>query len=131
MYKEILKYNQLKLLNLFNQDKFSSRSGFGDRKYWAWKTIDFPNATFQSGVNALAISIKLNIAIDKDLYLEIIDSAIRIIPSLTNSNNSLNEAFPNESSYCVTALVVYDSLYCIDLLKDEMGRNKVRVFSNY
>ena len=128
MYRNILKYNQLRLLNLFNLDKLSSKIGNGDRKFWAWKTIDFPNATFQSGVNALAVSIKLNIAIDKDLYLEIIDYAIKAIPSLTNKNHSLNEAFPNESSYCVTALVIYDTLYCIDLLKDEMGKNKVEEY---
>jgi hypothetical protein len=128
MYRNILKYNQLKLLNLFNLDKLSSKIGIGDRKFWAWKTIDFPNATFQSGVNALAVSIKLNIAIDKDLYLEIIDHAIKAIPNLTNKNDSLNEAFPNENSYCVTALVAYDTLYCIDLLKNDLGKEKVEEY---
>lgn len=128
MYKDILKYNQLKLINIFNLDKLSSKIGIGDRKYWAWKTVDFPNATFQSGVNALAVSIKLNIAIDKDFYLKIIDHAIKAIPNIANKNYSLNEAFPNESSYCITALVAYDTLYCIDLLKDEMGEEKIKVY---
>ena len=53
MYRNILKYNQLRLLNLFNLDKLSSKIGNGDRKFWAWKTIDFPNTTFQSGVNEI------------------------------------------------------------------------------
>ena len=65
MYTEILKYNQLKILNLFNLDNLSVKKGLGDRKFWAWKTIDFANATFQSAVNTLAVSIKLNIALDK------------------------------------------------------------------
>ena len=49
-YKDILKSNQKRLLNLFNLDTFSSTIGFGDRKYWAWKTIDFPNFPKNAGL---------------------------------------------------------------------------------
>ena len=127
-YKDILKSNQKRLLNLFNLDTFSSTIGFGDRKYWAWKTIDFPNATFQSGVKSLAISVKLDIALDKNLYLEIIDKVIFAIPNIRNKNKSFNEAFPNENSYCVTALVIYDILFCIDLLKDHINQHKIEKY---
>tara|TARA_B110000238_G_C16135577_1_gene443467 strand:+ start:490 stop:2049 length:1560 start_codon:yes stop_codon:yes gene_type:complete len=124
IFKEILKYNQGRLLNLYNQDTLSSKVGFGDRKYWAWKTIDFPNATFQSGVNALAISLSLGIAHDRELYFKIIDQVINAIPEVSNKNNSLNEAFPNENSYCVTALIAFDVLFAIDLLRNELSTEK-------
>jgi hypothetical protein len=128
IFKEILKYNQGRLLNLYNQDTLSSKVGFGDRKYWAWKTIDFPNATFQSGVNALAVSISLGIAHDRALYFKIIDQIIRAIPRVSNKNHSLNEAFPNENSYCVTALVAFDVLFAIDLLKNQLSTEKKEAY---
>jgi len=127
-FKEILKLNQSRLLNLYNLDEFSSTLGIGDRKYWAWKTIDFPNATFQSGINALGISIKLGISDDDKLYFEIIDKIIRAIPGISNRNNSLNESFPGENSYCVTALIAYDVLFTIDLLKDKLGNEKKKSY---
>lgn len=114
VFKKILIHNQGRLLNLYNIDELSGTLGIGDRKYWAWKTIDFPNATFQSGLNCLAVSIKLGIAYNKDLYLDIFDKVILAIPKVSNKNNSLNEAFPNENSYCVTALIAFDALYAIN-----------------
>lgn len=123
-YNETLSFNQGRLVNLYNLDPTSLTYGVGDRKYWAWKTIDFPNSTFQSGVTSLAISILNNICWDKEFYLNIIDSIINATELTSNKNYSLNESFPNENSYCVTALVAFDILFTIDLLKDILAPNK-------
>ena len=40
---------------------------------------------------------------------------------LTRADGSLEEAFPNEGSYCVTALVAFDSLITIDLISNRMS----------
>ena len=46
-----------------------------------------------------------------------IHSLIRAIPSITASNGSLNEILPFESSYCVTALVLFDALRALDTIE--------------
>ena len=40
---------------------------------------------------------------------------------LTRKDGSLEEAFPNEGSYCVTALVAFDLLVTIDLLAEKIS----------
>ena len=57
---------------------------------------------------------------------------------LTRKNGSLEEAFPNEGSYCVTALVAFDFLVTIDLLSDRITDSKrdefieiIRPFINF
>ena len=128
IYTHVLKENQLRLLNLYNFDSVSSTKGYGDRKFWAWKTIDFPNATFQGGVHALAISIKLNIAIDNAFYLKLIDSVIKATKELTYANGSVEEAYPRENSFCVTALVAFDILSAIDILNSEFSESQISTY---
>ena len=124
IFNEVLFYNQSRLINLYNLDPISETYGVGDRKFWAWKTIDFPNSTFQSGVTSLAISILKRNCNDLDFYLKLIDGIVHAIGKTSNKNFSLNESFPNENSYCVTALVAFDVLFSIDLLNDVLTPKK-------
>ena len=119
IYKDILKSNLGKLLNLYDMDSSSPTLGYGDRSYWGWKTSDFANATMQGGVHSLAIALKLNLCEDKDLITRTIDQAIRAIPSIQDNKGGLQEAYPLEHSFCVTALVAYDVLSAIQLLELE------------
>lgn len=112
-YKNILKANLPRLFSLYNLDPLSSTYGFGDRLYWGWKISDFVNGTFQGGVHALAIALKLGLIEKKEFGLKAIDSAIRAIVKIRARNGSLVEAFPNENSFCVTALVAFDVLSAI------------------
>ena len=43
-----------RLLSEINRDPATPTCGCFDRRYWAWKTIDFPEATFQRNLAALA-----------------------------------------------------------------------------
>ena len=124
IFNEVLSYNQSRLINLYNLDPISETYGIGDRKFWAWKTIDFPNSTFQSGVTSLAISILKGNSYDLEFYLKLIDGIVHAIGKTSNKNFSLNESFPNENSYCVTALVAFDVLFSIDILKDVLTPKK-------
>ena len=112
-YKKVLQDNLPKLFNLYNLDPCSSTYGYGDRLYWGWKVSDFVNATMQGGVHALAIAIKLDLIGNTGFALEIIDSAIRAIARIRSKKGSLQEAYPNEHSFCVTALVAFDVLSAI------------------
>jgi hypothetical protein len=95
----------------------------GDRYRWAWKLIDFGNGTFQGAAHGLARLLKHNLlpkhfsprAIERR-----IDALFRGADSLRYPNGSFEEAFPFESSFCVTALVAYDLLTAIEILKPNL-----------
>lgn len=114
IYKDILIQNSARLLNLYDQDPGSVTLGFGDRSFWGWKVSDFPNATMQGGVHALSIGLELGIHEQEEFVLQTIDRAIRAIPKISSAKGSLQEAYPQEHSFCVTALVAYDALSAIE-----------------
>ncbi|TXC81530.1 hypothetical protein [Luteibaculum oceani] len=103
----------------------SEKYGYADRQYWAWKTIDFPNGTYQGMAHSLAISAKLGL-INKNDALFLIDALICAIPKIRHNNGSVEEAFPEEHSFCVTALVAFDILSAIYRLKAELGEGKTK-----
>lgn len=74
---------------------------------------DFANGTMQGGVHTLSIAMKLGLVGNKEFALEVIDSAIKAISRIRAKNGSLIEAYPNEHSFCVTALVAFDVLSAI------------------
>lgn len=118
IYKEILRQNIPRLLNLYNFDKFASTYGIGDRSYWGWKTSDFPNGTMQGGLHALAIALKLGLIQLSSFSRDVIDGVIHAIAKIHSKKNGLAEAYPNENSYCVTALVAFDALAAVYYLEN-------------
>lgn len=112
-----------RILSLFDNDKTSNSYGVGDRYYWAWGLIDFGNATFQGASNGMALLMKNNLwpyNTKKNIFIDRIDSMFRGCKFLTRNNGSLEEAFPNEGSYCVTSLVAYNLLVTYNLLYDDI-----------
>ena len=55
----------------------------------------------------------------KNSFITRIQSIFAGTKSITRKDGSLEEAFPNEGSYCVTALVAFDFLVTLDLLKKD------------
>lgn len=119
MYRQTLENNCNRLLNLYNLDPGAQYRGLGDRIYWAWKTVDFANATMQGGVHALAAMSRLGL-LDPAWSQELIDDIIRATPKVIRSNGSVEEAYPQENSFCVTALVAFDILCAVDLLSERL-----------
>lgn len=92
----------------------------GDRYHWAWGLIDFGNGTFQGAANGLVRLWQVGIwpyKTDSTLFLNRIDTMFMAAGQLTRRDGSLEEAFPSEGSYCVTALVAFDLLCALDLLQ--------------
>lgn len=127
-YAEILKANIAKLLSLYDVNPISSTYGYGDRLYWGWKLSDYANGTFQGGVHALAVAYKLNLIPERDFLFKLIDSAILAIEKIRDKNGSLVESYPQEHSFCVTALVAFDILSCIKYLKEDLPEEKKRKY---
>ena len=44
---------------------------------------------------------------------------------IIKANGSFEEAFPNEGSFCVTALVAHDLLSAADLMKDFVSNSEI------
>ena len=110
-----------RVLSLIETDETSLTYGMGDRYHWAWGLIDFGNGTFQglaNGFSRLWISGLWPYSTSTEKFIEKINALFRGAKNLTRKDGSLEEAFPNEGSYCVTALVAYDLLVTIDLLHD-------------
>ena len=121
-YLKEIRANLPRLLSLFDNDRTSFSYGIGDRYHWAWGLIDFGNGTFQGAAHGLARlwSAGLWPYPTTSLFLERIDSIIQAASKLTRWDGSLEEAFPYEGSYCVTALVAFDLLCAVDLLDEEI-----------
>lgn len=130
MYKEILERNIPLLLNLYNLDPSSSTKGVGDRLYWGWKVRDFINGTLQGGIHALSIAYSLGIIKNKGFLLDVLDKAILAIPGFRNKNGSVEEAYPREQSFCVTALVAFDILSALNLMQNEISKEKTGQYLN-
>lgn len=109
-----------RVLASFDADPLSPSYGLGDRLYWAWKLIDYANATPQSAVHGLALlaaSARLPPGASKRSVVARIDNAIQATARITDRDGSLVEAFPNEKSFCVTALIAYDILCAAEFLQ--------------
>lgn len=132
IYENILKQNISRILSLFNLDKLSNTYGYADRSFWGWKNKDFVNGTLQGATHSLAIALKLNLfnKTQEHLVLEIIDSSFVAIDSIKKENGSLVESYPNENSFCVTALVAFDLLSTIYYLNDVLTSKKKDYYLN-
>lgn len=102
-----------RVLALPDRDPLSPTRGYGDRQFWAWKLIDFPNGTLQGAVNGLsallaadAFAPHVRRAGIEALIVEMQAASLRMM----RRDGSFEEALPYEQSYCVTALVAYDHL---------------------
>ena len=127
IYIESLHRNLPRLLSSFNMDTLSPYAGVGDRLYWGWKIIDFPNGTFQAAVHGLAILTYLNrlpFGITQNSMLKKIDYIVRGIEKIISKNGSLDEALPNESSFCVSALVASDVLAAREILTKYLSKKQ-------
>lgn len=122
-YLEEIRVNLPRLLALFDSDRTSVSYGMGDRYHWAWGLIDFGNGTFQGAAHGLARLWTAGLwpyPTSAPAFLARIDAMIQAASRLTRRDGSLEEAFPHEGSYCVTALVAFDLLCALDLLDAEI-----------
>lgn len=123
-YLEVLQRNLVRTLSLVDRNTNSRSSGLADRRFWAWKTVDFPNASMQSlcagfarlSGNSNLDSEFLSVPFDK-IALELV-LAIRTV---TPKSGGLAEAFPGEHSFCVTGQVLTDAVDAAQVLRGKLS----------
>ena len=88
---------------------YSVTSGCFDRRYWAWKLVDFPEATFQRLVFPLAVLYRdpQSRYDGQPEVLAAVRSGLACAGRLQHANGSFDQAFPFEQSYGATAFLVY------------------------
>jgi hypothetical protein len=131
LYQDEIRRNLPRLLALFDSDRTSDSHGMGDRYFWAWGLIDFGNGTFQGAAHGLARLWQFGLwpyPTPKALFMGRITALFAGAGRLTRKDGSLEEAFPNEGSYCVTALVAFDLLCAFDLLRTEVDDTNAKLW---
>ena len=131
IFIEELEKNIPRILSLFDSDRTSLSHGVGDRYFWAWGLTDFGNATYQGvahGLSRLWVSGLWPYDSSEDFFIKRIQTIFEGAKFLTRKDGSLEEAFPGEGSYCVTALVAFDLLVTIDLLSEKINDLQRRKF---
>jgi hypothetical protein len=99
------------LLSHLDTNRFSPTYGCFDRAYWHYKVIDFPSATYQQGVLALALLYKEplagNIYHRSPRLIDLASAGLLFWTGIQNGDGSFNEWFPNEHSHVATAFTAY------------------------
>jgi hypothetical protein len=123
-YRVVLERNLPRVLSLVCQDTSGNSIGIADRRYWAWKTTDFPNASMQSlagGFARLANWSEMNKTFRDVNFAEGALNLIYAIRSMTSRTGGLAEAFPNEDSFCVTGQVLAETLDAVAILENKLN----------
>jgi hypothetical protein len=101
------------LLSEQNRDPYSPAHGCFDRRFWAWKIVDFPEATFQRNVYPLSWLLRNpnpDFSIGKDKLVEAIQAGLSYTADIQHSNGSFDQAFPWEQSFGATAFLLHPLL---------------------
>ncbi len=113
-----------RLLGNFCTDPSNPSLGQGDRRFWKWKLVDFGNGSFQGAAHGLAVLLKAGFLpewLPENQILAWIRHMVQGARTLTRANGSLEEAFPHESSFCVTGLAAYDLLSALRWTGERMA----------
>ena len=100
-----------RLLSEINRDPATPTCGCFDRRFWAWKTIDFPEATFQRSLSALAwLMGQPESEPSRAFYADIIRKGLLYTCRIQHKSGSFDQAYPYEESYGATAFLLPDLL---------------------
>jgi hypothetical protein len=108
--QELVRLGALRWLHGIDLDPTSKTYGVADREFWSWKTKDFANGTLQAGLAGFMDSRPLLSLTDVQTQ-KLVSAVVRGTRFIQRRDGSFEEAYPYESSYCVTALVLFGLLY--------------------
>ena len=96
-----------RILGSIDLGEVSRTHGLADRRRWAWRVSDFSDATWQSSAVGLAVLVSSRLLPDWLPEHAAVDATTSLgdgLRRLIRRDGSLEEAFPRERSWCVTAL---------------------------
>jgi hypothetical protein len=102
-----------RLLSEGNRDPYSPAYGCFDRRFWGWKSVDFPEATLQRNAYPLAWLFQhpdSRFKVEADILAEAVRAALRFSSSIQHRDGSFDQAFPHEHSFGATAFMLHSLL---------------------
>ncbi len=114
-----------RVINLQNQDPLSKTRGCFDRRFWAWKLCDYPEATFQR----LILPLCWYVGEEKDPPLrQKAQLAIRLgleyALKIQHSDGSFDQAYPHEHSYGATAFLLHPLLQAYQSISSTLNQSE-------
>lgn len=109
-FDQILRQGVYRWLHSIDFRTFSITYGGCDREYWAWKTKDFANGTLQGGLAGFLDCLDL-LDFTSSQITQVVRCVVQGTYKIQRRNGSFEEAYPFESSYAVTGLVLYFLMY--------------------
>ncbi len=97
------------LLSEQNRDPYTLTYGCFDRRYWGWKLIDYPEATFQRNVYPLAWLLEhpeYRPAGSIETLKQAVMAGLTFAMQIQHSDGSFDQAFPHEHSFGATAFLL-------------------------
>jgi hypothetical protein len=112
-----------------DRDPASPTWGCFDRRYWAWKLVDFPEATFQRHVYPLVMLVQdpSSRFHNRADVLESIAAGLRFAVKIQHRNGSFDQAFPFEQSWGATAFLLQPLLAALECVRPAIGRDADRI----
>ncbi|MDP1571611.1 MAG: hypothetical protein Q8L86_16575 [Vicinamibacterales bacterium] len=100
----------------------SATAGCFDRRYWAWKLVDFPEATFQRLVLPLATLYRdpASRYHGQPEVLAAVRAGLAYVTRIQHGNGSFDQAFPFEQSYGATAFLLSPILEAARLVDEHL-----------
>ena len=134
--KEIFIEDQVALachraLNLQNQDPLSATCGCFDRRFWAWKLIDYPEATFQRLILPLCwyAQIEKNSLLQNKFHLAVY-CGLKYALQIQHQDGSFDQAYPHEHSFGATAFLLHPLQVAFEYLLPTLDKEDQTLFEN-
>jgi len=113
-----------RLLSQLNRDPATSTYGCFDRRYWAWKLVDFPEATFQRNIQSLCWFKDQPEANGSNILVEFIKAGLLYAFEIQHKDGSFDQAYPNEHSYGATAFLLPDLITAYLKIKENLSQEE-------
>ncbi len=110
-----------RLLNELNRDPYTPTYGCFDRRYWGWKLVDYPEATFQRNVYPLAWALRaaeVDSRIPRETLAEAVVAGLTFAAGCQHADGSFDQAFPHEHSFGATAFLLQPLLAAYLVVRD-------------
>lgn len=105
---------------------YSPTTGCFDRRYWAWKLVDFPEATFQRLVLPLAQLYRdpRSRFHGQPEVLTAVRAGLAYAGRIQHLNGSFDQAFPFEQSYGATAFLLFPLLEAARIVDEHLNADE-------
>jgi hypothetical protein len=107
-----------RLLGAQQRDAHAPTHGCFDRRYWAWKTVDFPEATFQRAVYPLAWLLGRGGGDGAEVLRDAVEAGLVFAARVQHRDGSFDQAFPHEHSFGATAFLLHPMLSAYAVVHD-------------